>query len=81
MTPDGSNYAMSRPTFDPKRGEIWYSDADSGFYALRVTKRRLAVRGAAAGLPGERSRCLSRRNFGIRLDRAEVGAGTVDGRA
>ncbi|MEA2388206.1 MAG: hypothetical protein QOG41_979 [Thermoleophilaceae bacterium] len=33
-----SNYAMSSPSFAPKRGEIWYSDGDSGFYALRVRK-------------------------------------------
>ena len=32
-----SDYAMSAPAFAPKRGEIWYSDGDSGFYALRVT--------------------------------------------
>jgi hypothetical protein len=27
---------MSRPDFVPERGEIWYSDGNSGFYALRV---------------------------------------------
>jgi hypothetical protein len=32
-----TNYAMSRPSFVPERGEIWYSDANSGFYALKVT--------------------------------------------
>jgi hypothetical protein len=32
-----SAYAMSAPTFVPNRGEIWYSDGNSGFYALRVT--------------------------------------------
>lgn len=30
-------FAMSSPTFVPERGEIWYSDAATGFYALRVT--------------------------------------------
>ncbi len=34
---EGSNYAMSSPSFVPERGEIWYSDGFSGFYALRVT--------------------------------------------
>jgi hypothetical protein len=34
---EGSNYAMSSPSFVPKRGEIWYSDGFSGFYAVRVT--------------------------------------------
>jgi hypothetical protein len=32
-----SNYAMSAPTFVPARGEIWYSDGNSGFYAVHVT--------------------------------------------
>jgi hypothetical protein len=29
--------AMSGPTFVPERNEIWYTDANYGFYALRVT--------------------------------------------
>ncbi len=33
----GSAYAMSAPTFVPERSEIWYSDGNSGFWALRVT--------------------------------------------
>jgi hypothetical protein len=32
-----SDFAMSAPTFVPGRGEIWYADANSGFYALRAT--------------------------------------------
>jgi hypothetical protein len=32
-----SNFAMAQPTFVPERKEIWYSDAYSGFYAVRVT--------------------------------------------
>jgi hypothetical protein len=32
-----SSYAMSSPTFVPERGEIWYLDGNSGFWALRVT--------------------------------------------
>jgi hypothetical protein len=32
-----SNYAMSSPAFAPERGEIWYTDGYSGFYAVRVT--------------------------------------------
>ena len=35
--PSPSTYAMSAPTFVPARGEIWYSDGNSGFYAVRVT--------------------------------------------
>ncbi len=32
-----SSYAMSAPAFVPERGEIWYADGNSGFWALRVT--------------------------------------------
>ena len=32
-----SDFAMSRPAFDPRRREVWYTDAISGFYALRLT--------------------------------------------
>ena len=32
-----SNFAMSAPDFAPARDEIWYSDGNSGFYALRLT--------------------------------------------
>jgi hypothetical protein len=35
--PQPSNFAMSAPAFAPERGEIWYSDGYSGFYAVRVT--------------------------------------------
>ena len=31
-----SNWAMSQPAFAPERGEIWYSDGNSGFYALKM---------------------------------------------
>ncbi len=33
----GGSYAMSAPAFAPSRGEIWYSDGNSGFYAVRLT--------------------------------------------
>lgn len=59
-----SNYAMSAPAFVPERGEIWYSDGNSGFYAVRVTNgiwaakpaevlgtRQRAEEIAATGLP------------------------------
>jgi hypothetical protein len=32
-----SSYAMSSPTFVPERSEVWYSDGNSGFYAVRLT--------------------------------------------
>jgi hypothetical protein len=44
-----SDYAMSQPTFVPERREIWYTDGESGFYALRVDKRVWPGATAAAG--------------------------------
>ena len=38
--PGPSNWAMSSPSFVPERGEIWYSDGLSGFYAVRLTNGR-----------------------------------------
>lgn len=32
-----SNFAMAQPVFVPERKEVWYSDAYSGFYAVRLT--------------------------------------------
>ena len=32
-----SSYAMSAPAFVPERGELWYVDGNSGFWALRFT--------------------------------------------
>jgi hypothetical protein len=32
-----SNYAMSKPAFDVARRQIWYSDGNSGLYAVRLT--------------------------------------------
>ena len=37
IDPPPSNWAMSSPSFVPERGEIWYSDGLSGFYAVRLT--------------------------------------------
>jgi hypothetical protein len=31
------SFAMSGPAFDLKRGQVWYSDGNSGFYALQLT--------------------------------------------
>ncbi len=33
----GSAFAMSAPTFAPERGQIWYADGNTGFWAFRVT--------------------------------------------
>jgi hypothetical protein len=51
-----SNYAMSSPAFAPARGEIWYSDGNTGFHALRVSR-------GVWPFTGSRSRaCLARRS-------------------
>jgi hypothetical protein len=51
-----ANWAMSQPDFVPERGEIWYSDGTSGFWALKV----------APGVWPFRDRCRKAR---IRLPR------------
>ena len=30
--------AFSQPAFDPSRREVWYTDATSGFYVLRLAR-------------------------------------------
>jgi LVIVD repeat len=68
FTTPPSNYAMSSPAFVPARGEIWYADGNSGFYALRVTNAvwPFAAKTSPLGLPGT-ARCASRRVFSIHL--------------
>ena len=61
---DSSNYAMSAPAFVPERGEIWYSDGNSGFYALRVTNGVWPFRGSGGGRPGCRDRRAPRTTIG-----------------
>ena len=62
-----SNYAMSQPAFVPERREIWFTDAVSGFYALRVAESVWPA-GAGARPPGARPArralvCRGRRRF------------------
>ena len=33
-----SDFAMSKPAFDPTLREIWYTDASSGFYVVKLAK-------------------------------------------
>ena len=40
------SFAMSGPAFDVQRGQVWYTDGNSGFYALQLTG---AARAAMAG--------------------------------
>ena len=35
--PEGSNWAYSSPAFAPERKEVWYSEAYTGFYAVKIT--------------------------------------------
>ena len=49
IVPAPSNWAMSSPSFVPERGEIWYSDGLSGFYAVRLTNGKQALCGAGRG--------------------------------
>ena len=60
IAPGPSNWAMSSPSLVPSRGEIWYSDGLSGFYAVRVTNGvwPFGSEGAAAG----GRRCMARRS-------------------
>jgi hypothetical protein len=68
-----TNFAMSKPAFDPTRRHVWYTDGNSGLYALRLTN--------GAWPTGPPPRCVRRRSFALKLSRrfrrARV---TVDGR-
>jgi hypothetical protein len=61
-----SNYAMSAPAFALKRREIWYSDGDSGFWALRVAKGVWPFKGGPGTGPGPRP-CLRPSTIGFSL--------------
>ncbi|MEA2450720.1 MAG: hypothetical protein QOG63_2652 [Thermoleophilaceae bacterium] len=65
-----SNYAMSGPAFAPERGEIWYSDGNTGFYALRVAK-------GVWPFSAKRSRCTDRRAPRTKFRRRGLHAATV----
>jgi hypothetical protein len=58
-----SNYAMSQPAFVPERREIWFSDAVSGFYALRVSESVWPRDAAGPARRSARRRCSSARRF------------------
>ncbi len=68
-----SNFAMSKPSFDAARRTVWYSDGNSGLYAVRLTNRAWPV--------GSAPRCVRRRSFVLRLPRRLRSAKVkVDGR-
>jgi hypothetical protein len=48
-----ANSAFSSPSFSPERREVWYSDGESGFWALRLSEAAWPQAGAApAAAPG-----------------------------
>jgi len=68
-----SNFAMSKPAFDAARRMVWYSDGNSGLYAVRLTN------GAWPG--ASPPHCVRRRSFVLRLPRRlRTAKVTVDGR-
>jgi hypothetical protein len=68
-----SNFAMSKPAFDVARRHVWYTDGNSGLYAVRLTN--------GAWPTGSPPRCERRRSFLLRLPRRLRSAKvTVDGR-
>ena len=68
-----SNFAMSKPVFDQARRTVWYTDGNSGLYAVRLTN------GAWPG--GPPPKCVRRDSFVLHLPRRLRSARvTVDGR-
>ena len=67
IAPPPSNWAMSSPSFVPERGEIWYSDGLSGFYAVRATNGVWPFRGAAS----PSGNCLRPSSVRFKLHRVE----------
>jgi hypothetical protein len=75
-TLDDADYAMSRPSFDPARGDIWYSDANAGLYVVHVTNDVWPFKTTSStGLPSAAT-CMSRRVFTIHL-RAKLRSASV----
>jgi hypothetical protein len=48
-----ANSAFSSASFSPDRNEVWYSDGESGFYALRLTNGAWPKAAPAAGAPAQ----------------------------
>jgi hypothetical protein len=69
-----SNWAMSGPAFALERREIWYSDGNSGFYAVRIAEQQwpFDVKGLL-----KRGACTDTRSFTFRLHGGAHGARVV----
>jgi hypothetical protein len=50
-SPEPPSWAASAPAFVPERGEIWYSDGFSGFYAVRFLNGVWPFKTASTGSP------------------------------
>ena len=61
---------MSQPAFVPERREIWYTDGESGFYALRVDKS--VWPGATAAQGGACTARTSSRTVRVKKGRATL---------
>ncbi len=59
--PEGSNWAYSQPAFAPERKEVWYTDAYTGFYAVRLTDDVWPDAKKKETFPPPPRRCISRR--------------------
>ncbi|MGI8462225.1 MAG: hypothetical protein ACR2OC_11430, partial [Solirubrobacterales bacterium] len=80
---EASNYAMSSPSFVPERGEIWYSDGFSGFYAVRVTNGVWPFSGGGSAgcnrIAGEQGKDRLSGTAGNDCIRGRAGADRIDG--
>jgi hypothetical protein len=80
IVPPPSNWAMSSPSFVPERGEIWYSDGLSGFYAVRVTNGVWPFSGGCNRIVGKRGKDRLRGTRGDDCLRGRRGADRLSGR-
>ncbi|MBV8304265.1 MAG: hypothetical protein JOZ04_08645 [Acidimicrobiia bacterium] len=55
QAPELPSWAASAPAFDPGRGEIWYSDGFSGFYAVRFLNGVWPFRSGTASVQAARA--------------------------
>ncbi len=66
-----SDYAMSQPTFDVARHEIWYTDGGTGFYVLQVTNGvwpgAASRRRRAGAAPHRRAAAAATRGAAVQL--------------
>jgi len=59
---DRNNAAMSKPAFVPERREVWYTDVNSGFHAVRLNPQVWPDPTRPVATP-----CVRRRSFLIRV--------------